>query len=159
MRSAARGGGLQDRAPYVVLLVRGRCRPMVGRTSLCTHLRALRPELLGPASGYDTFVSRYGRPKFGRGGRETIVGPNKRPRLNSSGSWGASRAEHKKMCGGICCRSSSTLPVNVLDLVVPEKMMADWRVSGSLLAADIGNAARRPWRWRDRARTRRPTAA
>ena len=32
------------------------------------------------------------------------------------------------------------LPVNVLDLVVPEKLLQDWRVSESLLARDIGDA-------------------
>ena len=68
-------GGLQDRAPYVVLLS-ATLSPNGRPNELYTHLRALRPELLGPACGYDTFVSRYCVTRFGRG-RETIVGPNK----------------------------------------------------------------------------------
>src|SRR4029077_1529163 len=68
-------GGLQDRAPYVVLLS-ATLSPNGRPNELYTHLRALRPDLLGPACGYDTFVSRYCVTKFSRG-REQIIGANK----------------------------------------------------------------------------------
>ena len=134
-------GGLQDRAPYVVLLS-ATLSPNGRPNELYTHLRALRPELLGPASGYDTFVSRYCVTKFGRGGRETIVGPNKAtaPELKRIMGRFARRTHKKDVQRDLPQVVIDALPVNVLDLVVPEKMMADWRVSESLLAADIGNA-------------------
>ena len=134
-------GGLQDRAPYVVLLS-ATLSPNGRPNELYTHLRALRPELLGPACGYDTFVARYCITKFGRGGRETIVGPNKltAPELKRIMSRFARRVHKKDVQRDLPQVVTDVLPVNVLDLVVPEKLMADWRVSESLLAADIGNA-------------------
>ena len=135
-------GGLQDRAPYVVLLS-ATLSPNGRPNELYPHLRALRPELLGPASGYDTFVSRYCVTKFGRGGRETIVGPNKQtaPELKRIMGRFARRVKKADVQKDLPAVIVDALPVNVLDLVVPEKMMADWRVSEALLAADIGDAA------------------
>jgi SNF2 family DNA or RNA helicase len=133
-------GGLQDRAPYVVLLS-ATLSPNGRPNELYTHLRALRPELLGPACGYDTFVSRYCITKFNRN-RETIVGPNKltAPELRRIMGRFARRVKKKDVQKDLPAVIVDALPVNVLDLVVPEKLMADWRVSESLLARDIGNA-------------------
>ena len=134
-------GGLQDRAPYVVLLS-ATLLPNGRPNELYTHLRALRPELLGPASGYDTFVSRYCVTKFGRGGRETVVGPNKltAPELKRIMGRFARRVKKKDVQKDLPAVIVDALPVNVLDLVVPEKLMEDWRTSEALLADDIGNA-------------------
>ena len=133
-------GGLQDRAPYVVLLS-ATLSPNGRPSELYPHLRALRPELLGPAIGFDTFVARYCITTFGRGGRETIVGPNKvtAPELKVIMSHFARRVK-KKDVQNLPAVIVDTLPVNVLDLVVPEKLMQDWRMSESLLARDIGSA-------------------
>ena len=60
---------------------RRRCRPTAARTSCTPHLRALRPDLLGPAQGYDTFVDRYCEPRFGRGGSSDRR-PEQAPRRN-----------------------------------------------------------------------------
>ena len=135
-------GGLQDRAPYVLLLS-ATLSPNGRPNELYTHLRALRPELLGPAIGYDTFVLRYCVTKFGRGGRETVVGPNKltAPELKRIMGRFARRVKKKDVQKDLPAVIVDALPVNILDLVVPEKMLQDWRVSESLLAADIGNAA------------------
>ena len=113
--------------------------------------------------GYDTFVSRYCVTKFGRGGRETVVGPNKQtaPELKRIMGRFARRVKKADVQKDLPAVIVDALPVNVLDLVVPEKMMADWRVVGSAArgATSARPLARRPWRWRDRARTRRPIAA
>ena len=134
-------GGLQERAPYVVLLS-ATLSPNGRPNELYPHLRALRPELLGPASGYDTFVSRYCIAKFGRGGRETIVGPNKAtaPELKRIMGRFARRVKKQDVQKDLPAVIVDALPVNVLDLVMPEKMLQDWRVSEALLAADIGQA-------------------
>ena len=134
-------GGLQDRAPYVVLLS-ATLSPNGRPNELYTHLRALRPELLGPASGYDTFVSRYCVTKFGRGGRETVVGPNKAtaPELKRIMGRFARRVKKADVQKDLPPVIVDIWPVNVADLVVPEKMMAEWRESESLLSRDIGKA-------------------
>ena len=133
-------GGLQDRAPYVVLLS-ATLSPNGRPNELYTHLRALRPELLGPACGYDTFVNRYCITKFSHN-RETIVGPNKltAPELKRIMGRFARRVKKQDVQKDLPAVIVDALPVNVLDLVVPEKLMQDWRVSESLLAADIGSA-------------------
>jgi SNF2 family DNA or RNA helicase len=133
-------GGLQDCAPYVVLLS-ATLAPNGRPNELYTHLRALRPELLGPAIGYDSFVSRYCLIKFGRNGRETVVGPNKAtaPELKRIMKRFARRTR-KKDAQNLPAVIADTLPVNVVDLVVPEKLMQEWQVSESLLARDIGSA-------------------
>ena len=137
----SKSGGLQECAPYVVLLS-ATLSPNGRPNELYTHLRALRPELLGPAIGYDTFVARYCITKFGRGGRETIVGPNKQtaPELKRIMGRFARRVKKADVQKDLPAVIVDALPVNVLDLVVPEKMLADWRVSESLLARDIGDA-------------------
>jgi superfamily II DNA or RNA helicase len=134
-------GGLQERAPYVVLLS-ATLSPNGRPNELYTHLRALRPELLGLAIGYDTFVARYCVTKFGRGGRETIVGPNKltAPELKRIMGRFARRVKKGDVQKDLPAVIVDALPVNVLDLVVPEKLMQDWRVSESLLARDVGPA-------------------
>jgi SWI/SNF-related matrix-associated actin-dependent regulator 1 of chromatin subfamily A len=134
-------GGLQDRAPYVMLLS-ATLSPNGRPNELYTHLRALRPELLGPAIGYDTFVARYCVTKFGRGGRETIVGPNKAtaPELKRIMSRFARRTHKKDVQRDLPQVVTDVLPVNVLDLVVPPRLLQEWRVSESALARDIGSA-------------------
>jgi len=134
-------GGVQDRAPYVMLLS-ATLSPNGRPNELYTHLRALRPELLGPASGYDTFVARYCVTKFGRGGRETVVGPNKltAPELKRVMGRFARRVKKQDVQKDLPAVIVDALPVNILDLVLPEKLITDWRVSGALLARDIGDA-------------------
>lgn len=134
-------GGLQDRAPYVVLLS-ATLSPNGRPNELYTHLRALRPELLGPACGYDTFVNRYCVTKFGRGGRETVVGPNKltAPELKRIMGRFARRVRKKDVQRDLPEVVTDVWPVNVADLVVPPQLMSDWRVSEAMLARDIGDA-------------------
>jgi superfamily II DNA or RNA helicase len=134
-------GGLQDCAPYVVLLS-ATLAPNGRPNELYTHLRALRPELLGPAIGYDSFVSRYCVTKFGRNGRETVVGPNKAtaPELKRIMGRFARRVKKKDVQKDLPAVLVDVLPVNVLDLVLPENLMREWRLSESLLARDIGSA-------------------
>jgi superfamily II DNA or RNA helicase len=134
-------GGIQDCAPYVVLLS-ATLSPNGRPNELYPHLRALRPELLGPACGYDTFVSRYCVTKFGRGGHETVVGPNKltAPELKRIMSRFARRVKKKDVQKDLPPVIVDALPVNVLDLILPEKLLSDWRVSEALLARDIGDA-------------------
>lgn len=133
-------GGLQDCAPYVVLLS-ATLSPNGRPNELYTHLRALRPELLGPAIGYDSFVSRYCVTKFSRG-REQIIGANKMtaPELKRIMGRFARRVKKKDVQKDLPAVTVDTLPVNVADLVVPEKLMQEWQVSESLLARDIGSA-------------------
>jgi SNF2 family DNA or RNA helicase len=134
-------GGLQDRAPYVLLLS-ATLSPNGRPNELYPHLRALRPELLGLAVGYDTFVARYCVTKFGRNNRETIVGPNKdtAPELKRIMGRFARRVRKKDVQRDLPQVVIDALPVNVLDLVVPDNIMADWRASEAMLARDIGNA-------------------
>lgn len=133
-------GGLQDRAPYVVLLS-ATLSPNGRPNELYTHLRALRPELLGPASGYDTFVARYCITKFSRN-RETVIGPNKltAPELKRIMGRFARRVKKQDVQKDLPAVIVDALPVNILDLVLPEKLITDWRVSEALLARDIGDA-------------------
>ena len=134
-------GGVQDCAPYVVLLS-ATLSPNGRPNELYTHIRALRPELLGPACGYDTFVSRYCITKFSRN-RETIVGPNKltAPELKRIMGRFSRRIRKRDVQKDLPPVIVDTWPVNVADLVVPEKLMQEWQVSESLLARDIGSAA------------------
>jgi SNF2 family DNA or RNA helicase len=133
-------GGVQDCAPYVVLLS-ATLSPNGRPNELYPHLRALRPELLGPACGYDTFVSRYCVTKFSRG-RETIIGPNKltAPELKQIVGRFARRVKKKDVQKDLPPVIVDTLPVAIADLVVPPHLMDEWRVSESLLARDIGSA-------------------
>ena len=117
-------GGLQTRAPYVVLLS-ATLSPNGRPNELYTHLRALRPELLGPAIGYDTFVARYCVTKFSRGGREQIIGPNKltAPELKRIMSRFARRTHKKDVQRDLPQVVTDVLPVNVVDLVVPPQLL------------------------------------
>jgi SWI/SNF-related matrix-associated actin-dependent regulator 1 of chromatin subfamily A len=134
-------GGIQDCAPYVVLLS-ATLSPNGRPNELYTHLRALRPELLGPAIGYDTFVNRYCVTKFGRAGRETVVGPNKltAPELKRIMGRFARRVKKKDVQKDLPAVVTDVLPVNIADLVVPPQLMQEWQVSESGLARDIGSA-------------------
>ena len=133
-------GGIQDCAPYVVLLS-ATLSPNGRPSEIYPHLRALRPELLGPARGYDTFVNRYCITKFNRG-RETIVGPNKltAPELKRIMARFARRVRKRDVQKDLPAVIADVWPVNLADLVVPEKLMQEWRVSESLLSRDIGRA-------------------
>ena len=133
-------GGLQECAPYVVLLS-ATLSPNGRPNELYTHLRALRPDLLGPACGYDTFVARYCVTKFSRG-REQIIGANKTtaPELKQIMGRFARRVKKKDVQKDLPAVVIDVLPVNVFDLVVPEKLMLEWRVSESALAHEIGSA-------------------
>ena len=133
-------GGIQDCAPYVVLLS-ATLSPNGRPNELYTHLRALRPDLLGSARGYDTFVSRYCVTKFTRG-REQIIGPNKltAPELKRIMARFARRVRKRDVQKYLPPVIVDTWPVNVADLVVPERLMQEWRVSELLLSRDIGKA-------------------
>ena len=101
----------------------------------------MRPELLGPACGYDTFVARYCITKFSRN-RETIVGPNKltAPELKRIVARFARRVKKKDVQKDLPAVIVDVMPVNVVDLVAPPELMQEWQVSESLLAREIGNA-------------------
>jgi SWI/SNF-related matrix-associated actin-dependent regulator of chromatin subfamily A-like protein 1 len=133
-------GGIQDCAPYVVLLS-ATLSPNGRPNELYPHLRALRPELLGPAIGYDSFVSRYCVTKFNRG-RETIIGPNKltAPELKRIITRFARRVRKRDVQKDLPPIIVDAWPVNVGDLVVPPQIMQEWQVSESALARDIGSA-------------------
>ena len=133
-------GGIQDCAPYVVLLS-ATLSPNGRPNELYTHLRALRPELLGPARGYDTFVSRYCVTKFTRN-RETIIGPNKltAPELKRIMGRFARRVKKRDVQKDLPAVIADVWPVNVADLVVPERLFQEWRLSELALSRDIGNA-------------------
>jgi SNF2 family DNA or RNA helicase len=136
----ADSGGLQDCAPYVVLLS-ATLSPNGRPNELYTHLRALRPELLGPAIGYDTFVERYCERKFSRG-REMIVGPKKAtaPALKSIMSRFARRVKKKDVQKDLPKVMVDVWPVNVADLVLPPGLELEYQVSEAALARDIGKA-------------------
>lgn len=133
-------GGVQDCAPYVVLLS-ATLSPNGRPNELYTHLRALRPELLGPACGYDTFVDRYCITRFNRG-RETIVGPNKAtaPELKQIMGRFARRVKKKDVQQDLPAVMVDALPVNIADLVLPSQLVQEWRVSESALTREIGGA-------------------
>ena len=151
-------GGIQDCAPYVVLLS-ATLSPNGRPNELYTHLRALRPELLGPARGYDTFVSRYCVTKFTRG-RETIIGPNKltAPELKRIMGRFARRVKKRDVQKDLPAVIADVWPVNVADLVVPERLFQEWRVSELALSRPTSatRPAKRRWRLHDRRRIRRP---
>ena len=133
-------GGLQDRAPYVVLLS-ATLSPNGRPNELYTHLRALRPDLLGPARGYDTFVSRYCVTKFSHG-REQIVGANKltAPELKRIMGRFARRVKKRDVQKDLPAVVTDVWPVNIADLVVPEQLMQEWWISEAKLSHEIGSA-------------------
>jgi len=133
-------GGIQDRAPYVLLLS-ATLSPNGRPNELYPHLRALRPDLLGPAIGYDSFVARYCVTKFARG-RETIVGANKAtaPELKRIMGRFARRVRKRDVQKDLPAVVIDRLPVNVADLVVPASLMQEWQVSEAMLAREIGGA-------------------
>ena len=134
-------GGLQECAPYVVLLS-ATLSPNGRPNELYPHIRALRPELLGLAAGYDTFVSRYCEVKFGRRGLETVIGPKKTtaPELKKIVSRFARRVHKKDVQRDLPEVVIDAWPVNIADLVVPESVRREWEVSEAGLARDIGSA-------------------
>ena len=137
----SKSGGLQECAPYVVVLS-ATLSPNGRPNELYPHLRALRPELLGPAGGYDTFVARYCEVKFGRNGRETVIGPKKEtaPHLKAIMSRFARRVKKKDVQKDLPAVVIDAWPVNVADLVVPESIRREWEVSEAGLQRDIGSA-------------------
>ena len=137
----SKGGGLQECAPYVVILS-ATLMPNGRPSEVYPHLRALRPELLGPACGYDTFVARYCEVKFGRNGRETVIGPKKEtaPHLKAIMSRFARRVKKKDVQKDLPAVVIDVWPVNVADLVVPESIRREWETSEAGLARDIGSA-------------------
>jgi SNF2 family DNA or RNA helicase len=136
----SQSGGLQDCAPYVVLLS-ATLSPNGRPNELYPHLRALRPELLGPAIGYDSFVDRYCERKFNRG-REQIVGAKKAtaPELKRIMSSFARRTRKRDVQGDLPAVMVDVWPVNVADLVLVGDLKQQYELSESLLARDIGRA-------------------
>ena len=134
-------GGLQECAPYVVLLS-ATLSPNGRPNELYPHIRALRPELLGPAGGYDTFVSRYCEVKFGRNGRETVIGPKKETasHLKAIMTRFARRVYKRDVQKDLPAVVIDVWPVNVADLVMPESVRREWEISETGLARDIGSA-------------------
>jgi SNF2 family DNA or RNA helicase len=131
-------GGLQTCTPYVALLS-ATLTPNGFPNELYPHLKALRPELLGSAQGYDTFVARYCERKFSRG-IERIVGAKKEtaPELKRIMSKFADRVEKKDVQKDLSPVLVDVWPVNLVDLVVPDSLKREWEASESLLARDIG---------------------
>ena len=131
-------GGIQDCAPYVVLLS-ATLSPNGRPSEIYPHLRALRPELLGPARGYDTFVSRYCVTKFTRG-REQIIGPNKltAPELKRIMARFARRVRKRDVQKDLPAVVVDTWPISILDLVVPEEVKRELEIAEALLTRDIG---------------------
>ena len=134
-------GGLQECAPYVVLLS-ATLSPNGRPNELYPHIRALRPELLGPAAGYDTFVSRYCEVKFGRNGRETVIGPKKATSIEllKITTRFARRVHKRDVQKDLPAVTVDAWPVNIADLVVPESVRREWEVSEAGLTRDIGQA-------------------
>lgn len=131
-------GGLQDCAPVTVLLS-ATLSPNGFPSELYPHLRALRPELLGPAIGYESFVTRYCEVKFGRGGREQIVGAKKTtaPELKRIMARVALRIR-KRDVQDLPAVVTDTWPINVVDLVTPNEIRGELERIEALLARDIG---------------------
>jgi SWI/SNF-related matrix-associated actin-dependent regulator 1 of chromatin subfamily A len=133
-------GGLQDTAPYTVLLS-ATLEPNGFPSELYPHLRALRSELLGPAIGYDTYVERFCEVKFSRN-IERIVGAKKAtaPALKKIMSQFAHRVRKRDVQKDLPPFLVDIWPVNIADLIVPDILKREWEVSESLLARDIGRA-------------------
>ena len=133
-------GGLQDCAPLTVLLS-ATLSPNGFPSELYPHLRALRPELLGPAIGYESFVARYCEVKYSRN-IERVVGAKKTtaPELKRIVARFAHRVKKKDVQKDLPAVMVDVMPVNVVDLVAPPELMQEWRVSESLLAREIGGA-------------------
>jgi SNF2 family DNA or RNA helicase len=133
-------GGLQDCAPLTVLLS-ATLAPNGFPNELYPHLRALRPDLLGPAIGYDSFVARYCEVKFSRN-IERVVGMKKTtaPELKRIMAKFAHRVKKKDVQKDLPPFMVDVWPVNVADLVVPDALKLEWETSESLLARDVGKA-------------------
>jgi SWI/SNF-related matrix-associated actin-dependent regulator 1 of chromatin subfamily A len=133
-------GGLQDAAPYTILLS-ATLSPNGFPNELYPHLRALRQDLLGPASGYDTFVNRYCEVKFSRN-IERVVGAKKAtaPMLKKIMSQFAHRVKKRDVQKDLPPFLVDVWPINVADLVVPDILKREWEVSEALLAREIGKA-------------------
>ena len=136
----SKSGGIQNCAPYTVLLS-ATLMPNGRPNELYTHLRALRPELLGPAIGYDSFVSRYCVTKFSRG-REQIIGANKltAPELKRIIGRFARRVRKHEVQKDLPPVIVDVWPVNIADLAMPENVRREYEVSEALLARDVGDA-------------------
>ena len=133
-------GGLQDCAPLTVLLS-ATLSPNGFPNELYPHLRALRPDLLGPAIGYESFVARYCEVKYSRN-IERVVGAKKTtaPELKRIVARFARRVKKKDVQKDLPAVIVDVMPVNVVDLVAPPELMQEWQVSESLLAREIGGA-------------------
>jgi SWI/SNF-related matrix-associated actin-dependent regulator 1 of chromatin subfamily A len=133
-------GGLQDCAPLTVLLS-ATLAPNGLPSELYSHLKALRPELLGLASGYETFVSRYCEVKYSRN-IERIVGARKTtaPELKTIMARFAHRVKKKDVQKDLPPFMVDVWPVNIADLVVPEHIKLEWAIFESRLAREIGSA-------------------
>jgi SWI/SNF-related matrix-associated actin-dependent regulator 1 of chromatin subfamily A len=133
-------GGLQECTPYVALLS-ATLLPNGHPNEAYPHLKALRPELLGPAQGYDTFVARYCEVKFSRG-IERIVGAKKDAGLDLTRrlSTFVHRVKKKDVQKNLPPFTIDVWPVAIADLTIPETLKREWEVTESLLARDIGRS-------------------
>ena len=133
-------GGLQDCAPLTMLLS-ATLAPNGFPNELYPHLRALRPDLLGPAIGYDSFVARYCDVKYSRN-IERVVGAKKTtaPDLKRIMTKFAHRVRKRDVQKNLPPFLVDTWPVNVADLVVPDAIKRGWEESEALLARDVGAA-------------------
>ena len=133
-------GGLQDCAPLTVLLS-ATLSPNGFPNELYPHLRALRPELLGPAIGYDSFVARYCDVKYSRN-IERVVGMKKTtaPELKRIMARFAHRVRKKDVQKDLPPFMVDVWPVNVDDLVAPDSLKREWEVSESLITREVGKA-------------------
>ena len=133
--------GLQDCAPLTVLLS-ATLSPNGRPNELYPHIKALRPELLGLAQGYDTFVARYCVTKFDRHRHEKIVGPNRDTASELRGRLASfiHRVKKKDVQKNMPPVVIDTWPVSLSDLAIPDILKREWETTESLLAHDIGKA-------------------
>jgi SWI/SNF-related matrix-associated actin-dependent regulator of chromatin subfamily A-like protein 1 len=136
-------GGLVGSAPYVALLSATLMPNHPGE--LYPHLKALRPELLGPAQGYDTFASRYCETKTTwRSGApiERIVGmkKNSAPDLKRRLETFVHRVRKKDVQKDLPPFTVDTWPVALADLTVPDEVKCDFAIAESKLRLDVGDA-------------------
>lgn len=133
-------GGLQYCSNYVTLLS-ATLSPNGFPSEFYPHLKALRPELLGPAQGYDTFVARYCEVKFSHN-IERVVGAKKTSAadLKRRLATFVLRKKKKDVQKDLPPFTVDTWPVNVVDLAIPEALRNEWEESESLLKRDIGKA-------------------